>query len=134
MADWMSPADQGPPVPVRQTFTPAAAVSARPFVPQGVDAPSGGPGESTSGNVAFPLNRIVRERLYDVSAARAAPARDATMALVASTATSVIPIRLLTDDSFFPPKASPGAYRGIGEVARELYGMLTANCTARNAA
>ena len=72
-------------------------------MPQGVDAPSGGPGESTSGNVGSPLNRIVRERSNDVSAARAAPARDATKALVASTATSVIPLRLPTDDTFVPP-------------------------------
>jgi hypothetical protein len=49
------------------------------------------------------LNRIVREWLNDVSAARAAPARDATKALVASTAMSVIPIRLPTDDTFVPP-------------------------------
>src|SRR3954453_15948854 len=115
MADWMSLGDQGPPVPVRYTFTPAADVSARPFVPQGVDPFSGGPGESTSGKARSPLNRIVRERLYDVSAARAAPARDATKALVASRATSVMPVRFPTDDSFFPPKASPGAYPGIGE-------------------
>src|SRR5436189_3542111 len=107
--------------PVRYTFTTAAAVSARPFAPQGVDAASGGPGESTSGKVGSPLNRIVRERLNDVSAARAAPARDATKALIASTATSVFPIRLPTDNSFSPPKASPGAYPGISEVARDLY-------------
>ena len=56
----MSAGVQIPPVPVRYTFTPAAAVSARPFVPQGVSTPSGGPGERTSGNVGFPLNRIVR--------------------------------------------------------------------------
>src|SRR3954468_19591662 len=134
MADWMSSGAQGPPVPVRYTFTPAAAVSARPFVPQGVEAPSGGPGESTSGNVAFPLNRNVRERLYDVSAALAAPARDATMALAASRTTSVFPMRLPTDDRFFPPEASPGAYPGIREVAVDLYGMLTASCTTRNTA
>jgi hypothetical protein len=90
-------------------------------VPQGVDPFRGGPGESTSGKVGSPLNRIVRERLNDVSAARAAPARDATKALAASTATSVFPTRLLTDNSFFPPKASPGAYPGFGEVAWDLY-------------
>src|SRR5512133_1460024 len=122
MADWMSSGDHDPPVPIRYTFTPAAVVSARPSVPQGVDPPRGGPGESTSGKVAFPLNRIVRERSYDVSAARAAPARDATTALVASTATSVIAIRLPTDDTFGPPRASPrAAYPGIGEFASNPY-------------
>src|SRR6188472_4194175 len=121
MPDWMAAGVQGPPAPVRYTFTPAADVSARPFVPQGVDAFRGGPGDSTSGRVGSPLNRIVRERLNDVSAARAAPARAATTALIASTATSVFPTRLPTDDSFSPPRASPGAYPGIGEVAPDLY-------------
>src|SRR4051794_34017958 len=92
----MSPADQIWPVPVRYTFIPAAAVSVRPSVPHGVFAPSGGPGESTNGNVGLLLNRIVRVRSNEVVAARASTARYASEAHDASTTTSAIPIRLLT--------------------------------------
>src|ERR1700751_2282280 len=83
----MSASDQIPPVPVRYMFTPAAAVSARPFAPEGVVAPSGGPGERTIGNVGRPLNWIVRVASNVVLAARAAPASMPTPAHVAAAAT-----------------------------------------------
>jgi hypothetical protein len=61
------------------------------------------------GNVGSPLNRMVRVRLNEVVAPSAAPAREATSALVASATTTVVPIRLANDDTFVPPEASPGA-------------------------
>src|SRR4029077_14938687 len=77
-----------PPVPVRYMFTPAAAVSARPFAPVGVVETSDGPGESTMGNVGRPLNWIVRLSSNVVVAERAAPARAPTTAQVAAAPTN----------------------------------------------
>jgi hypothetical protein len=94
---------QMPPVPVRYTLAPAVAVSVSPSAPQGVALSSGGPGESTSGNVGSPLKRIVRVRLNDVVAARAGMARYASEALADSTTTSTIPIRFLNDDTSLSP-------------------------------
>src|SRR5206468_3995870 len=99
--------------------------------PHGVSWPSGGPGESTSGNVGFPLKRIVRVRLNEVVAARAAPATHTIKPLVTTTAASVIPIRLPTDDTFVPspPEASLG--QGIRASMRLLQAFT--GCLPRSA-
>src|SRR4029077_8309389 len=77
-----------PPGPVRNMLAPAATVSARPFVPHGVVEPSGGPGESTIGNVGRPSNWIVLVLSNVVSAGCAAPGKKARAATVAAAATN----------------------------------------------
>src|SRR5579884_2173530 len=80
-------------------FTPAATVSARPFVPHGVFEPSGGAGERAIGNVGRPSNRIVRLRSKVDVAPCPVSARQPKRTLAAARATSAIRARLLRDNS-----------------------------------
>jgi hypothetical protein len=91
-------------------LAPAATVSARPFVSQGVVEPSGGPGESTMGNVGRPLTWIVLASSNVVVAGRAAPGSEARTAHVAAAATNPSFHRPADIDS---PLLSPSLSRQI---------------------